>query len=486
MANSGKGTPGRDSDIERAPVEMDADCASIHPGILAERNDARFHYLRAGDAVEARVVSCEELKAARERIDSFGRIPSVRPALSPGSAACRRSSTIRRSMSKRSFGAEAIDPVAIGKSGRKISAAPPGNRLEALRGDRLGKHSGRVKEKPDYHHALVNFLRTPLATAEHFMYKMEHGINTPGKPMAKRNQVQFQKAMSLSAFLRDYGTEEKCPEALAKLRRPSGFECPSCGCARHCRLECRDLRQCAKCGRQTSTAAGTLFEHAKLPLATWSQAIFLITQGKKGVSAMDPVRKIMQAMMEREDEKPLAGLVQVDDVYLGGVREGRRGRGAEGKTPFVAAPETTEEWLPYKIKLRTVAGFRLKAIESWCRRNIAPGSRVYSDGLSCFGTVATAGCLHTPIAAGGGKASVRAKEFAWPDTVIGNAETALRSTHHSMGGKRAQRYLSEFEYRFNLRYDLPSMVPRLARAAARTPPISEKLLRKGAGWRLEG
>ena len=318
--------------------------------------------------------------------------------------------------------------------------------------------------------------------------------------MAKRNQVQFQKGMSLSAFLRDYGAEEKCSEALAKLRRPSGFECPSCGCARHCRLERRDLRQCAECGRQTSTAAGTLFEHAKLPLATWFQAIFLITQGKKGVSAMDPVRKIgvpcnaawrmkhkiMQAMMEREDEKPLAGLVQVDDVYLGGVREGRRGRGAEGKMPFVAAPETTEEWLPHKIKLQTAAGFRLKAIESWCRRNIAPGSRVYSDGLSCFGAVATAGCLHTPIAAGGGKASVRAKEFAWPDTVIGNAETALRSTHHSMRGKRAQRYLSEFVCRFNRRYDLPSMVPGLARAAAHTPPISENLLRKGAGWRLEG
>jgi len=30
-----------------------------------------------------------------------------------------------------------------------------------------------------------------------------------------------------------------------------------------------------------------------------------------------------------------------------------------------------------------------------------------------------------------------------------------------MKGKYAQRYLSEFERRFNRRYDLPSMVPRL-------------------------
>ena len=139
--------------------------------------------------------------------------------------------------------------------------------------------------------------------------------------MAKSSQAQFQKGMSLSMFQRLYGTEEKCAEALADLRWPGGFECPSCGCSKHCRLERRDLRQCAKCGRQTSTAAGTLFEHAKLPLSTWLQAIFLTAQGKKGISAMDLMRKIgvsynaawrmkhkiVQAMMEREDEKPPGG-----------------------------------------------------------------------------------------------------------------------------------------------------------------------------------
>ena len=54
-----------------------------------------------------------------------------------------------------------------------------------------------------------------------------------------------------------------------------------------------------------------------------------------------------------------------------------------------------------------------------------------------------------------------------------------------MKGKYAQRYLSEFEYRFSRRIDLLSMVPRLARAAARTPPISEKLIRKETRWRLK-
>jgi len=55
--------------------------------------------------------------------------------------------------------------------------------------------------------------------------------------------------------------------------------------------------------------------------------------------------------MEREDEKPLAGLVQVDDEYFGGVRDGKRGRGAEGKTPFVAAARTLpcrDEWIGWR------------------------------------------------------------------------------------------------------------------------------------------
>ena len=39
-------------------------------------------------------------------------------------------------------------------------------------------------------------------------------------------------------------------------------------------------------------------------------------------------------MLERDAAKPLTGRVEIDDAYLGGERTGgKRGRGAEGKTP---------------------------------------------------------------------------------------------------------------------------------------------------------
>ena len=39
------------------------------------------------------------------------------------------------------------------------------------------------------------------------------------------------------------------------------------------------------------------------------------------------------------------------------------------------------------------------------------------------------------------------------------------------------RYLAEFEYRFNRRYDLAAMLPRLTWAAVRTPPMPYRLLK---------
>jgi hypothetical protein len=38
------------------------------------------------------------------------------------------------------------------------------------------------------------------------------------------------------------------------------------------------------------------------------------------------------------------------------------------------------------------------------------------------------------------------------------------------------RYLAEFQYRFNRRFDLPSLIPRLVFIAVRTPPMPERLL----------
>ena len=310
----------------------------------------------------------------------------------------------------------------------------------------------------------------------------------------KRNSVQFQKGLSLNDFLNHYGDEEKCFEALFKLRWPNGFICPNCGHDKSCHLNTRKLRQCYRCHRQTSIIAGTIFESSKLPLTIWFQAIYLLTQTKKGVSAMQLHRqlgisynaawrmkhKLMQVMVERGEKQRLTGLVQMDDAYLGGERSGgKRGRGASGKTPFVAAVQTSEEGHPQRVKFSVVKGFRNSEITQWAQHHLSDDVHVVSDGLKCFEAVTQSGCTHEAVITGGGRAAVEKPEFYWVNTILGNLKTALRSSYHSFEPKYAQRYLAEFEYRFNRRSSLPDLIPRLAYVALRTPPLPEKLLKHG-------
>ena len=121
--------------------------------------------------------------------------------------------------------------------------------------------------------------------------------------------------------------------------------------------------------------------------------------------------------------------------------------------------------------------FRLTEIAAWAQQHLSPGTQVLSDGLSCFNGVTAAGCVHEPMVTGGGKAAVERPEFRWVNTILGNIKTALRGTYHAVRPKYAQRYLAEFEYRFNRRFDLPDIIPRLVYVALRTPPMPERLLK---------
>lgn len=307
-----------------------------------------------------------------------------------------------------------------------------------------------------------------------------------------KNKVQFQKGYSLADFIKDYGTEEQCSEALFKWRWPNGFCCPDCGSSRYAVIKTRSLYQCSKCHHQTSVTSGTIFESTKLALTTWFMAIHLITQAKTGLSALALKRqigvsyntawsmkqKIMQVMKERDDSKPLSGVIQLDDVYWGGERRGgKRGRGSENKTPFVAAVALDAKGHPISMNMNVVKGFQSAEIARWAKQHLAPGSVVYSDGLACFSAVLSAGCHHHAIVTGGGPQSVTRGEFAWVNTMIGNVKRAIHGTYHAINPNHLPRYLAEFCYRFNRRFQLDDMLPRFAYVAVRTPPMPGRLLK---------
>src|SRR3954454_8716107 len=184
------------------------------------------------------------------------------------------------------------------------------------------------------------------------------------------------KGLSEVEFRERLGTEEACRQTLFEMRWREGLTCPACGHRGFCRLRARKVFQCNRCKKQLSLTAGTVSQDTKLPLTAWFTAIYQLTQGKGGISSVELARrlgvrqptawlvthKLMRAMAAREAAKPkLSGRVEMDDAYLGGERPGgkrgrvemddaylggerpggKRGRGAAGKTPIIAAVETT-------------------------------------------------------------------------------------------------------------------------------------------------
>ena len=141
-----------------------------------------------------------------------------------------------------------------------------------------------------------------------------------------QNVIQFQHGLSWAQFHDCYGSEAQCEAAVVAARWPRGWRCAHCGCKRffhtrngHGRL----LWECFVCGYQSSSIAGTVMEHTKVPLTKWFQAMYLLTQNKNTLSALALSRqigvsyrtawllkhKLMQTMLLREESRPLQGRV---------------------------------------------------------------------------------------------------------------------------------------------------------------------------------
>jgi len=214
---------------------------------------------------------------------------------------------------------------------------------------------------------------------------------------------------------------------------------------------------------------------AALVIATAKNGISSVELGRrlgiKQTNAWSLEQKIMAVMAGREDKKRLEGRVEMDDVYLGGHRPGRRGRGAAGKQPFVAAVSTTDDRRPRKIKLLPVKGFRKGEIKKLVAEHLASTSRLVTDGLRCWTAATEAGLEHTAMVTGSGKRAAGWSPFKWVNTTLGNVKAAITGTYRYVSPDHAGRYLASFAWRFNRRFQLSSLIPRLVHSAVRTAPL---------------
>jgi ISXO2-like transposase domain/Transposase zinc-ribbon domain len=314
------------------------------------------------------------------------------------------------------------------------------------------------------------------------------------RPIMPMNRVQFQKGLSFGEFIQRFGSEEGCERELETQRWPDGFRCPACEGREYSNFRRGRLLyfQCCACRYQSSLISGTVMASSKLALRVWFLAAYLLSQAKNNVSALELMRhlgvgyeaawmlkhKLMEAMWVRERPRTLRGTVQMDEAFLGGEASGPGSWGRKGKVALLVAVSATKDGKPAMVCLSKQPATG-EDVAVFALNTLAPGAKVVSDAAPSFNYVRWQSIAQQqPIVTGGGKQSCEIAQLKAINTVIGNLKTAITGTYHAFAfGKYAERYLAEYQYRFNRRFNLRALMTRLIRAAAHCKPVPERPLR---------
>ena len=288
---------------------------------------------------------------------------------------------------------------------------------------------------------------------------------------------------TLMEFERWFATEEACRSYLEQLRWPDGFRCPRCGDYGAWQMG-RGLWLCRRCRRQTSVTAGTIFERSRLPLALWFRAMWHITNQKNGTSALTVQRllglgsyqtawawlhKLRRAMV-RPGRDRLAGIVEVDESYVGGAKPGKRGRGAQGKALVLLAVQLQTGERIGRIRMCHVPDASGRSLVPAIEGMVMAGSEIRTDGWRGYNELGTKEYRHIVV-----RNSAEFGEDLLPacHRVASLLKRWLLGTHQgAVRDEQLAYYLDEFTFRFNRRTSASRglLFCRLAQQAVQLAP----------------
>jgi len=289
--------------------------------------------------------------------------------------------------------------------------------------------------------------------------------------------------ISMADLEKRFATQAACLNYLAWLRWPSGFVCPRCASDKGWKME-KGLILCAGCRRQQSVIAGTVFQDSHMPLPTWFRAMWHVCANKNGMSAQNLQRllglrsyntawlclhKLRRAMV-RPGRECLSGVVEADETYVGGPREGKSGRGAFGKQIVFIAAEVRGRKIG-RIRLSHIPGVSGATLVPAVSESVVTGAAVRTDGWKGYNGLTNGGYKH--------EVAVENEEEL-SDIVLPKCHLVisllkrwiLGTLQGNVGKDHLQDYLNEFTFRFNRR-DSKSrglLFYRLAQMAVVTAP----------------
>lgn len=276
-----------------------------------------------------------------------------------------------------------------------------------------------------------------------------------------------------------FASDEQCLVYIAKMRWPDDVvRCPECGGKEVKRVERKaDSKNRRKwfylclektCHNQFTLTSGTIFHDTHLPLIVWFQAIALMLNAKKGISAKQLQRDLgiggyktawylnhrIREVMRNGDIPKLGGVVEIDETYIGGKKIGYGVKAAKrAKDTVVGIRERGGELRLIKAKSATS-----EELAKHISQHVSPEVKmVVTDELSAYPKAfilsGIKGGKHEAIAH---KDRIYVRGEIHTNTIesaFSLLKRGIVGNFHKVSIKHLQRYLDEFSYRFNRRAD---------------------------------
>ena len=248
-----------------------------------------------------------------------------------------------------------------------------------------------------------------------------------------------------------------------------GPVCPRCGAVVAYKLTGRPsstsavrpgVYKCGSCRKQYSGTVGTVFEDSHVPLNKWLYAAHLMVSSKKGISANQLHRdlgvtyktawfmahRIRLAMQPTEPAEKLSGVVEADESYVGDkTKGGKRGRGAAHKVIVFSLIQRDGEARSFHVP--NVKGQTLKGV---LPENVLGTADIMTDNLGSYRGLAKEFRSHGVV--DHGKEYVRGiihTNFA--ESYFSLLKRGIIGAFHHVSEQHFQRYLNEFDFRWNRR-----------------------------------
>lgn len=281
-------------------------------------------------------------------------------------------------------------------------------------------------------------------------------------------------------FHKIFDSDDACYKYIAAIKWVDVYYCKKCGNDKYCKGKKPYSRRCLRCQYDESPTAGTMFDKIKFPLHLAFNIAFKISTKKKGMSSLELSKefeqrqmtcwefkwKIQQAMQSSK-KYPLEGDVEVDDFYIGGPEDQKRGRSKGKKRLIVVALE--------KVKDGVGRGYA-QIIEEACAKEFEPFFNAYISKSADVLTDEWKGYLplkkEYPTLRQ--KPSNNGQNFPDLHIHIMNLKGWIRGIHHHCSKERLQGYLDEFHFRYNRRNNMDTIFDKLIERMVRNKPIRIK------------